>query len=233
MMKIFKKNELLISIFLIIIYIFSNSYFNQKYELTEHNIIFLNIIILSVIITFIKKNKLEEYYGLIRISKYKEFLYYIPLLIMILTNCLGGISLNNYLPKEYLIFIINMFLIGFLEEIIFRGFLYKSLEKDNIKEATIITSLTFGIGHIINLLLGASIIQTILQVIYSISIGFLLIIIFQKGKSLWPCIIFHGIFNSLSIFNKENIITIYIVPILLIIIPILYIKYLKKQSNTI
>lgn len=42
--------------------------------------------------------------------------------------------------------------IGFLEEIIFRGILYKSIEKDNKKLAIIISSVTFGIGHIVNLL---------------------------------------------------------------------------------
>lgn len=34
--------------------------------------------------------------------------------------------------------------------------------------------------------------------------GFLFTIIFYKGKSLLPCIIAHGIFNSLSIFAIQS-----------------------------
>ena len=79
--------------------------------------------------------------------------------------------------------------IGFLEEIIFRGILYKSIEKDNQKLAIIISSLTFGIEHIVNLLNGADLVPTLMQICYAIAIGFLFVTIFNKSKSLIPCII--------------------------------------------
>ena len=62
--------------------------------------------------------------------------------------------------------------VGFIEEIIFRGFLFKMMEKDNIKTAIIVSSLTFGIGHIVNLLNGADFISTVIQIFYAISICF-------------------------------------------------------------
>ena len=61
--------------------------------------------------------------------------------------------------------------IGFLEEIIFRGFLFKMLEKDNVKTAIIVSSITFGMGHIVNLLNGADLVPTLLQVCYALAIG--------------------------------------------------------------
>ena len=77
-----------------------------------------------------------------------------------------------------------MILIGFLEEIIFRVFLFQIMAKDNIKSAIIVISLTFRIGHIVNLLNVVDIIPTLIQIFYSISIGYLFAIIFIKRNSL-------------------------------------------------
>ncbi|MGL5820715.1 MAG: lysostaphin resistance A-like protein [Sarcina sp.] len=126
----------------------------------------------------------------------------------------------NFTPVETVLYIITMLLVGILEEIIFRGFLFKGLCKDSIKVAIIVSSLTFGFGHIINLFngSGASLLFNICQISYAIAIGFLFVILFQRGKSLWPCIITHGIFNSLSIISNKEIAGNYIIPISIVII---------------
>ena len=85
------------------------------------------------------------------------------------------------------------------------------------------------IAHIINLFNGADIIPTLLQICYATSIGFLFVIIFCKSKSLIPCILAHAVNNSLSIFVEENSITLYIAPIFLIIVPIIYSIYIIKN----
>ena len=122
--------------------------------------------------------------------------------------------------------------VGFLEEIIFRGFLFQLLAKDNIKTAIIVTSITFGIGHIINLLNGADLIPTLVQICYALSGGYMFAIILYKGNSLWPCIITHIGINTLSIFNFPNTFTsMYIGPIALIIISLSYAIYLNKRIN--
>jgi len=124
---------------------------------------------------------------------------------------------------------LTMINVGFIEEIIFRGFLFKMMEKDNVKSAIIISAITFGIGHIVNLLNGAELIPTLIQICYAISIGYLFVIIFYKSKSLIPCIITHCLVNSLSIFNIENIISSYVAPTFLIIVPIVYAIYINKN----
>jgi len=123
-------------------------------------------------------------------------------------------------------------LIGFLEEIIFRGFLFKMMAKDNVKLAIIVSSVTFGVGHIINLFNGASLIPTLLQIMYATSGGFLFVIIFYKSNSLWPCIITHSLINALSIFNNvENTLSIYIAPFFLLITSLLYSIYIIKKDR--
>ena len=102
------------------------------------------------------------------------------------------------------------------------------MAKDNVNTAIIVSSLTFGIGHIINLFNGADLIPTLIQVCYAIAGGYLFVVIFQKGKSLWPCIIAHACINSLSIFGIENQISTYIAPVFLILISVSYAVYLNK-----
>ena len=107
------------------------------------------------------------------------------------------------------------------------------MEKDNVKRAIIVSSITFGMGHIVNLLNGADLIPTLMQICYAISIGYLFVIIFYKSKSLIPCIITHCLVNSLSIFNVENAISLYVSSVFLIIVPLIYAIYINKNVQDI
>ena len=88
--------------------------------------------------------------------------------------------------------------VGFIEEVIFRVFLFKMMAKENVKRAMIVSALTFGIGYIVNLLNGAEFVSTIIQVCYAVCLGYLLVVIFYKSKFLIPCIVIHGVINSLA-----------------------------------
>ncbi len=228
MKKTLEKHELKITIFMIVIYLVLNSIcvnnFGDKHYITT----ICNILLSLSIIIFILKNKLVSYYKLAKFPKLKPFLYFIPLLILMSVNLWTGININNSIT-EIIFFIISMICVGFLEEIIFRGFLFQMMSKDSLHQAILVTSLTFGIGHVLNLLNGAEFIPTIIQIIYAVSTGYMFAIILVKGNSLWPCIITHSVVNSLSIFSIDNTVSLYIAPIILTIVPILYSIYLNKS----
>ena len=131
-----------------------------------------------------------------------DYLFFAPLLVMLTVNLWWGVRLNQMVPESVL-YVLSMLCVGFLEEVIFRGFLFKALCKDGLKQAVLISSLTFGVGHIVNLFNGAEILPTLLQVCYATAIGFLFTYIFHTSGSLWVCILFHGAFNSLSVFANE------------------------------
>jgi membrane protease YdiL (CAAX protease family) len=99
-----------------------------------------------------------------------------------------------------------MLCVGFLEEVIFRGFLFRAMEKDGVRSAIIVSSVTFGIGHIVNLIngSGATLIPNLCQVVSAIAIGFLFVIIFYRGKSLIPCVLAHQFINVSSFFANES-----------------------------
>lgn len=228
MKKFYEKNETLISIGLIIIYLITNSYCINNFGLEDVRTLGINIFLIAIILVFVLLNKLGEYIGLTHFPKPKQYLYFIPLVILMSVNLIGGISIKLSVT-EIVIYMLSMVCVGFLEEIIFRGFLFQMMAKDNIKSAVIVTSITFGIGHIINLLNGAELIPTLLQICYAITTGYLFAIIVIKSKSIWPQIITHSVVNALSVFNMENFITMYISPVILIVVPLIYALYLNKK----
>lgn len=229
MEKVFKKHETLITISLIIIYVVANSYTMQNFGYTSVQSAIINTVLSAVILTLIFLVKRVKFYGLTKPEKSKQFLYFIPLMIISLFNLRRGIHINNT-TSEIIFHIITMLNVGFLEEIIMRGFLFKMMEKDKAKRAIIVSSITFGMGHIVNLLNGADFVPTLLQVCYAIAIGYMLVMVFYKSKSLIPCIIFHGIFNALNIFStgKSTVIS----SIILIILCLGYTLYINKKVKS-
>ena len=163
------------------------------------------ICFLAVVLTvWILGNGLSEKYGLCRFKgSRKQFLYFIPLIVMSCVNLKNGLGLTAPLAVS-LLMMVNMAVAGYVEEIIFRGFLFRCLAKDNLRSAIIVSAVTFGAGHIVNLANTADTLGVLLQVCYAIVIGFLYTIIVYKGGSLWPCIASHMFVNGSSTFALEQ-----------------------------
>ena len=165
----------------------------------------IGIILSATLIFFLKKNGLFKDYGLCRSkARAKSMLYYLPVFIMLTANLWFGVTLNLG-ALETVLYILSMLCVGFLEEVIFRGLLFNAMREDNLKSAIIVSSLTFGIGHIINLINGSGteLLPNLLQVVYATAAGFMFVMIYYKTESLIGCIFIHGVFNSLSVFSNE------------------------------
>ena len=227
MKKLFERHEALFCLALIVIYISVNSYCMQNFGIEDYKSTIVNTIFSIALIVLMITLKRTSYYGLTKVTSLKKYLYYFPLFLIVSVNLWNGVNINHS-TDEIFFYILTMFNVGFIEEIIFRGFLFKMMAKDNIKSAIIMSAITFGIGHIVNLLNGADLIPTIMQICYAISIGYLFVIIFYKSKSLIPCIITHSVINSLSIFNIEDSMSLYIIPIILTLVPLIYAIYINK-----
>ena len=163
------------------------------------------LILSAVLYGFIRKNGLTAYYGLCPFKgNRKAYLYFLPLVVLCSTNLWRGVTMNLTIASSIL-HIISMCCVGFLEEVIFRGLLFEAMRKDNVKVAIIVSSVTFGIGHIINLIngSGAELLPNLLQVVYATAAGFMFVMMYYKSKSMIVCIVAHGVFNALSVFANE------------------------------
>lgn len=204
MKKFYEKSEIWFAVMWIIIYVVAMGNLRSNFG-DESPYSMLGVLIFAAILTvFIVNNRLTEKYGLIRCSDSQKYLYFIPFVLLGTVNLWFGISMH-YDFHHQISAVITMASVGYVEEIIFRGLLYKAIEKDNVKQAIIISAVTFGAGHIVNLLTGHGSVDTILQMAYAIAIGFAFAMCFYKSGSLIPCIITHSIVNLTSEFSNHNI----------------------------
>lgn len=208
MEKLYRKSELAFSLFWIALYVvlFSISdTISDRIGIVKIVTLPVTLALVLFLAAFIRKNRLGEYYGLSRFKgkKYGQYLYFIPLAVIASSNLWNGVTIR-YSAFETILFIASMFCVGFLEELIFRGFLFRAIAKKNRKVAIIVSSITFGLGHIVNLLNGAELLPTVLQILYATAIGYLFIVFFVKSKTLIPCIVVHGTVNALSVFAVED-----------------------------
>ena len=159
--------------------------------------------------SFITRQNLKEYCGLCPSSvPAGRLLWYLPLVLLASVNLWFGVSMNLTL-METVLYMLSMLCVGFLEEVIFRGLLFKAMLPDGTRSAIIVSSLTFGIGHLVNLIngSGADLLASVLQVVYAVAAGFLFTMLFYKTGSLRACILTHGILNALSVFVNEAAMT--------------------------
>jgi len=228
MVKTFEKYETSFCIFLIIVYIVVNSVCIQNFGEISGVGLIANAILSVCLIVIMLLLKRTAYYGLKKVKNARQYLYFIPLFIIVTVNLWNGFNITHS-SKEILLYILTMINVGFTEEIIFRGFLFRMMAKSSINSAVIVSAVTFGMGHIVNLLNGAELIPTLMQVGYATATGYLFVIIFHKSKSLVPCIITHCLVNSLSIFNIENTLSLYVAPVFLTVIPLAYGFYINRK----
>ena len=210
--KLYAKSEIWFAVAWIIAYVvLASTGDNISADLGIDKIVTLPILILlsAILYFFIRKNGLTEKYGLCKPRlPAAKMLFYAPLLVLLTANLWYGIGMNQS-PVETALYVLSMFCVGFLEEMIFRGLLFQAMAKNGVRSAIIVSSVTFGIGHIVNLFngSGAELLPNLLQVVYAIAIGFAFVMIYCRTKSLMPCILTHSVFNGLSAFANEAAMT--------------------------
>ncbi|MBE5856471.1 MAG: CPBP family intramembrane metalloprotease [Lachnospiraceae bacterium] len=207
MKKLYEKNEVRFAVIMIVIYVIGTSlgeYISEATGTFKVASAIFHVAFGIFLFAWIKRNGLMEKYGLVKpaYKLYKAW-FFIPLFLIGCSRLFFGLSFN-YSAFGTACYLLSMFGVGFLEEILFRGFLFEGMAKNNVKAAIIVSSITFGVGHIVNLLNGQDLFETLLQIVFAVAVGFVLVTLYYKGGSIIPCMIFHAVNNSCSAFNKPE-----------------------------
>ena len=207
MKKLYEKNELTFALVWIGIYVVGTSLAEALSETIGISKLVsapFHLALAAALYLWVRRSGLAEKYGLF-LPRYRlaQAWFFIPLVLVCLYKPAFSPTLR-FSPAESALFVASMLCVGFLEELIFRGFLFRAIEKKNPTRAVVISSVTFGIGHIVNLLNGQNLPETLCQILFAVLVGFALVILFHKGKSLVPCIVFHGVFNALSVIANDE-----------------------------
>ncbi|MDR0459475.1 MAG: CPBP family intramembrane metalloprotease [Coriobacteriales bacterium] len=117
------------------------------------------------------------------------------------------------LPAEYLtwpqmlplsVVILSAFFTGFFEETLVRGLVLGILNrrfgdnKGGIVISAIVSSLLFGAAHLLNILTGSAVIETLVQVVYATMIGVFFAALYLRTNNLWVLIFLHALIDLAS-----------------------------------
>ena len=234
MTKLYEKSEITFAIFWIVLYTVSMGILRNLGDDSPYMMVGL-IVICVLMFLFVWKNGLMEKYGLSGwAGNNREMLWFFPLWIITTLNLWGGVTPRFPMPGQLFV-VVSMAFVGFAEEMIFRGFLFKAMLKGgSVKTAVIVSSVTFGLGHILNLFTGHELAETLMQVVFAVAYGFLVTLALYKSGSLLPCILSHSLFDMFAEFASKD------APALLnwvghgvmIVLTVLYCLYLIQRVNT-
>ena len=229
MKKLYEKNEITFAILWIVIYIVGMGTLKNNFGLESLWPMLGLIVISGAMLLFVLKDGLAEKYGLTGWAKNSKALWFISCL-----NLLSGFRQDCPMPGV-IYAAVSMALVGFAEEMIFRGFLFKAMLKDgNVRAAIIVASVAFGLGHIVNLFTGQDLTETLYQVVFAAAVGFIFTFAFYKGGSLLPCILAHSLVDVTSVFaaDEGSQSLDLILHALVVVIAAAYCFYLAKRVET-
>lgn len=235
MKKLYEKSEITFAILWIVIYTVGMGTLQNNFGLDSPWHMLGLIVISAAMFLFVKRNGLMEKYGLAGWAKNsRAMLWFIPLWLLSCLNLFSGFQ-PDYPVPGLIYAAVSMALVGFAEELIFRGFLFKAMLKDgNVKAAIIVSSITFGMGHIINIFTGHELIATLTQVIFAVAMGFVFTLVFYKSGSLLPGILAHSFIDVTSVLASDDgsqLVNL-IVHIVVIVVSAAYCLYLAKRVKT-
>ena len=184
-----------------------------------------------VLVLYLRRSRLADLSGLRapRANTMRAVYYLAPLF---------GISLLQYAKGfapgldagEVLSAVLLVAGVGFIEELLFRGLLFQAiLKRGALNRAILITGITFGMGHIVNLARGYTMSDQLIQVGAAVVIGIALAYVVAITGSIIPGAVFHALFNlSGTITAANTTMDVYILSAMVIVL-VPYILFMRKR----
>ncbi|SEN86643.1 CPBP family intramembrane glutamic endopeptidase [Cryobacterium luteum] len=154
--------------------------------------------------------------------------FYLPLFALTLFQYAKGLN-SDLDAQTVVIACILMIGVGFVEELIFRGFLFRAvLAKKTVLRAIYLSGVAFGFGHIVNLLRGYTGSDQLIQLVAAIVIGIALGYVVAITQSILPGVLFHILFNISGALTTHDVVwdTVLVGAMAVVLVP--YIVYLHR-----
>jgi uncharacterized protein len=130
-------------------------------------------------------------------------LYYFALpFLPVVINVIPGLQVSSlgYLGRVLAITL----MVGFVEEVFFRGLMLTALRSRGLWRTAIITALLFGLTHALNVLAGKSAMDAAAQIFYATAIGFAYAALVLKKHILWPLVIAHFVIDFANFIQRPG-----------------------------
>ena len=196
-------------------------------ELTSIVLVVLSI----VLIVYLRVGGRLAFYGIrsVQPGTLPLTFFYIPLFAITFVQYAKGFESGLDL-RTVAFAVLLVTAVGFIEELLFRGFLLQALRtRGNLTRAIIISGVTFGIGHIVNLLRGYSLTDQALQLVGAVLIGIALAYCAVLTGSILPGVVFHALFNLSGTLTTPSVLWDSVTVGVIAIVMIAYILVLRNR----
>ena len=169
---------------------------------TQGMIIWLSVIVVLAFYIFSKRGLTKLGFRPVKEGAAGNLFYFIPVIFIVLLGLVGGIDTSR--GSGFIL--ANLFLtvgVGFSEEIYFRGIICNLWQRRSTKAAVLVSAVLFGVCHLMNVLGGASIVETILQIFFAFFYGLVFAFIFLESDSVWPCVALHFAHDFCSFIGRD------------------------------
>ncbi|WP_431807401.1 CPBP family intramembrane glutamic endopeptidase [Lysinibacillus sphaericus] len=186
---------------------------------------------IGLVLYIIAKKKWRHYF-FIPINIGNIFVYspmiFVLCIILFSTKGLNFESISDLL----LMFIMQMFVVAFIEETVFRGILLRLLLSKGTFTAIWLSSILFGVTHALQLIGGQSLEDTIIQIIYAFLVGLVLSLLIIDGQSIILTIVFHGFNNFFNFMGnaESSMLTAYLIIFVLFVYLLFLWRRVKKKA---
>ena len=232
MRKLYEDKPVLFAVLWIVLYVVGIGSLRGSYGDGSLQMLLGLVAISAALLAVIRLLGIEKELGMTRwLQNGRKLLWLLPMWVLATGNLWGGIGVR-YEPINTVMAVLSFMLVGVAEEIIFRGFLFNGMRKTGrLTVAIVVSAITFGMGHIVNLLTGHATAETLVQMIFAVAWGFLFTFAYLKGGSLLPCIAIHGLIDAFSVFARDNAAADWAYIIATVVIAVVYCLYLRKQPT--
>jgi membrane protease YdiL (CAAX protease family) len=142
--------------------------------------------------------------GFVRPASWRILVPYLPIILFMVAIktfdvVTGGIHVFD--PGLILLGLVVYLAGGFMEEAIFRGLLLRTFLPGGLVRAAFLSALLFALAHLLNLLMGANLGATILQIAVAFLAGLAFAAPLAVTRNIWPLVIIHGFGNFVGYLN--------------------------------
>lgn len=131
--------------------------------------------------------------------------FYLPLLALVVFPLSRGLR-GDLTVFLVIMIVLHYLFVGFLEEVLFRGFLLQALLKETRPLwAILVTAVTFGLGHVTSLLIGQGGADTLRQILNAIVVGLIFTLVVFVTGNLHAVIVAHILYNICAVLSPDTV----------------------------
>lgn len=132
----------------------------------------------------------------------RDLVWFVLPFLPVVVNLVPGVEFVDTLTVTGLLAL--ALAVGFVEESVFRGLMLTALAPRGAWRAIIVTAVLFGVTHLANVLAGATLAETVSQVLYAGAFGVAFAALVLRKGIIWPLVLAHFAIDAVHFLQRPG-----------------------------